>query len=571
MKLRLSGLVILVCLLTAVSASGGQMFGPDIEVDTTDYPNIQNFFLSPFQLTDYNFLGGGARARAMGGAFFAVADDPTAASWNPAGLMQLDKPQMNLSFSSYVGRTEYTSTQDSPIWNYSFGDEQEHDANAISFASVVIPFTPGDREVVFSALYQKQADIYRENQYAIVMDAAALWDGESFVVDENYVLPPITEEAKGELNVLNFSVATKLMESLAFGAGVNIYTGSFTTDIDFFYPIRLEDPYYLNPEDDKVYPVVDVSQRSGFRFRPHTENKYSGFNFTLGLMYTLEKLRLAGVVKTPFTLKEENDVKLYTDAIQEGQVHPFSFLFSPFFDTDREWDMPVMAGFGASYEINSLTLAADVEWKNYSKTELTYRRNIANPVGDKVTTGGYLTDSWWGEEGSEPPLVPSLNWRDLTQFRIGAEYVISTGLGDIPLRVGFRTDPQLYTAQLESGEVYLRNDFTQFEVIGTDTIYYDTPRFLQSESGVNSGSWVEGKVISFGTGITWSQIKLDLTYEFARYDDVSNETSTYVGLFRQSQTTTPWFSLHKKMDEKRFTREESNKYSRIMVSFTGFF
>ncbi|MGB2990523.1 MAG: hypothetical protein WBC98_11260, partial [Candidatus Zixiibacteriota bacterium] len=93
----------------------------------------------------------------------------------------------------------------------------------------------------------------------------------------------------------------------------------------------------------------------------------------------------------------------------------------------------------------------------------------------------------------------------------------------------------------------------------------------QSDYGVNSGSWVEGKVISFGTGIAWSQIKLDLTYEFAQYDDVSNETSTYVGLFRQSQTAAPWFSLHKKKDEKRFTREESNKYSRIMVSFTGFF
>ncbi|MGB7061016.1 MAG: hypothetical protein WBF13_01520 [Candidatus Zixiibacteriota bacterium] len=566
MKLRLSGLVILVCLLTAVSASGGQMFGPDIEVDTTDYPNIQNFFLSPFQLTDYNFLGGGARARAMGGAFFAVADDPTAASWNPAGLMQLDKPQMNLSFSSYVGRTEYTSTQASPIWNYSFGDEQEYDANAISFASVIIPFTLREREVVLSALYQKQANIYQDDQYAIVLDEAALWYEDSIPVRQNYALPPITEEVKGELNVLNFSVATKLMESLAFGAGVNIYTGNFTTDVDFFYPV-----VGLELVDDDLYPLVDVSKRFGFRFRPHTENKYSGFNFTLGLMYTLEKLRLAGVVKTPFTLKEDNDVKLSTEWIQEGQVHPFSYLFSPFFDTDREWDMPTMVGFGASYQVNSLTLAADVEWRNYSKTELTYRRNIANPDDAQITTGDYVADNWWGEEGSEPPLVPSLNWRDLTQFRIGAEYVISTGLGDIPLRVGFRTDPQLYTAMRESGEVYLRKDFTQFDVIGTDTIYFDTPRFLQSECGVNSGSWIEGKVISFGTGIAWSQIKLDLTYEFARYDDVSNETSTYVGLFRQSQTTTPWFSLHKKMDEKRFTREESNKYSRIMVSFTGFF
>jgi long-subunit fatty acid transport protein len=566
MKLRLSGLVILLSLLTAVPASGEQMFGPDIEVDTTDYPNMQNFFLSPLQLTDYNFLGGGARARGMGGAFFAVSDDPSAASWNPAGLIHLDKPQMNLSFSSYMGRTEYTSTQDSPIWDYSFGDEQKYDANAISFASVAIPFAVRERDVVFGVVYQKLADIYQDDQYAIVMDEVALWYEDSLPVRQNYALPPITEEVKGKLNVFNLAVATKLMESLDFGAGVNIYAGDFTTDGDFFYPV-----VGLELVNDELYPLVDVNQRFGFRFRPHTENKYSGFNFTLGLMYTLEKLRLAGVVKTPFTLKEDNDVKLFTEWIEEGYVHYLSYLFSPFFDTDREWDMPTMVGFGGSYQVNSLTLAADVEWRNYSKTELTYRRNIANPEGSKVTTGDYLTDRWWAEVGIEPPSIPSLNWRDLTQFRVGAEYVLSTSVGEIPLRVGFRTDPQLYTAMRQSGEVYLRRDFTQYDIIGTDTIYYDTPRFLQSEGGVNSGSWVDGSVISLGTGIAWSQIKLDLAYEFARYDDVTNEGSTYLGLFRQSQTTAPWFTLHQKQDEKKFTREKSNKYSRIMVSFTGFF
>ena len=566
MKVKLSGVAILVFLFIAVSASGEQMIGPNIEVDTTDYPNVQNFFFSPFQLTDYNFLGGGARARAMGGAFFAISDDPTAASWNPAGLVQIDKTQMNLSFSSYMGRTEYTSTQDSPLSKYSFGDKQEYDVNAISFASVAIPFSLGEREMVFSALYEKQADIYRENQYAIVMDAAALWYADSTPVHNNYVLPPISEEVTGELNLVNFSVATKLIESLALGAGVNIYTGSFTTDVDFFYPVIGRELV-----NDIIYPLVDVSHRFGWRFRPHTENDYSGFNFTLGLMYTLEKLRLAGVVKTPFTLKEDNDVQVYTDAIEEGQVHPLSYLMSPLFATDRKWDMPAMVGFGGSYQINSLTLAADMEWRNYSKTELTYRRNIANPEDAEVTTGDYLTNSWWGEEGNDPPLVPSLNWRDLTQFRLGAEYVISTGLGDIPLRVGFRTDPQLYTAQVESGEIYLRKDFTTMTVVGSDTFYNDGPRFLQSEYGENSGSWIEGSVISFGTGIAWSQIKFDLTYELASYDDASRDTYTHVALFQQNPTMAPYISLHKKTERNMFSQEETNKYSRIMISFTGFF
>jgi long-subunit fatty acid transport protein len=566
MKVKLSGITILVFLFIAVSASGEQMTGPDIEVDTTDYPNVQNFFLSPFQLTDYNFLGGGARARAMGGAFFAVSDDPTAASWNPAGLVQMERTQMNLSFSSYMGRTEHTSTQSWPVSNYSFNDKQENDVNAISFASVVIPFNLGEREVVFGGLFEKKADIFRENQYVIVMDAAALWYADSTPVRKNYVLPPISEKVTGGLNVVNLSAATKLVESLSFGAGVNIYTGSFTTDVDVFYPVIGRELV-----NDTIYPLVSVDGRFGYRHHPHTENDYSGFNFSLGLMYTIEKLRLAGVVKTPFTLKEDNDVQVYTDAIEEGQVHPLSYLMSPLFATDRKWDMPTMVGFGGSYQINSLTLAADVEWRNYSKTELTYRRNIANPEDPEVTTGDYLTDKWWGEDGNTPPLVPSLNWRDLTQFRIGAEYVFSTGLGDIPLRVGFRTDPQLYTTQVESSEVYVRRDFTTMYVIGSDTFYNDEPRFLQSEYGVNSGSWVEGSVISFGTGIAWSQIKLDFTYELARYDDSSRDTYTYEALFQQNPTRAPYIALHKKTDRNMFSQKETNKYSRIMISFTGFF
>lgn len=38
-----------------------------------------------------NPVGSGARAIGMGGAFIGIADDATAASWNPAGLIQLEK------------------------------------------------------------------------------------------------------------------------------------------------------------------------------------------------------------------------------------------------------------------------------------------------------------------------------------------------------------------------------------------------------------------------------------------------------------------------------------------------
>jgi hypothetical protein len=43
---------------------------------------------------DFLKIGIGAKARGMGGAFIGLADDPSALYWNPAGLSQLEYPQI---------------------------------------------------------------------------------------------------------------------------------------------------------------------------------------------------------------------------------------------------------------------------------------------------------------------------------------------------------------------------------------------------------------------------------------------------------------------------------------------
>jgi len=46
-------------------------------------------------------LGVGTRAMGLAGAFVAVADDPTASYWNPAGLAQLPQPEILGTYGSY--------------------------------------------------------------------------------------------------------------------------------------------------------------------------------------------------------------------------------------------------------------------------------------------------------------------------------------------------------------------------------------------------------------------------------------------------------------------------------------
>ncbi len=47
--------------------------------------------------------GAGERALALGGAYSAVADDPGAMIWNPAGLARLDRKNLYASHSSLIG------------------------------------------------------------------------------------------------------------------------------------------------------------------------------------------------------------------------------------------------------------------------------------------------------------------------------------------------------------------------------------------------------------------------------------------------------------------------------------
>src|SRR3989338_5731728 len=64
-------------------------------------------------------VGSGARAIGQGSAFIAVADDATAASWNPGALIQLERPEL-----SVVG--SFLSTQqdfDPGSTGWSLGDE----------------------------------------------------------------------------------------------------------------------------------------------------------------------------------------------------------------------------------------------------------------------------------------------------------------------------------------------------------------------------------------------------------------------------------------------------------------
>jgi hypothetical protein len=81
------------------------------------YPYLANGQeLQRIEASSWNPVGSGARALGMGGAFIAVADDATAASWNPGGLIQLELPEISI-VGTYFKRIEDNSFGNHPESN----------------------------------------------------------------------------------------------------------------------------------------------------------------------------------------------------------------------------------------------------------------------------------------------------------------------------------------------------------------------------------------------------------------------------------------------------------------------
>lgn len=97
--------------------------------------------------------GSGGRALALSGAFTAVADDATAASWNPAGLLQLESPE-----ASIVVRASRAENRHSSSHNEYVVGEDTYDNLAINFMSYVQPVRLLDLNFVFSLSYQEDYD-----------------------------------------------------------------------------------------------------------------------------------------------------------------------------------------------------------------------------------------------------------------------------------------------------------------------------------------------------------------------------------------------------------------------------
>ncbi len=230
---------------------------------------------------NFNFIGSGARARGMGGAFIGVADDATAISWNPAGLATLEKPE-----ASVVGiytMDKYTTKVTSSFLGESAEVKFDQSHPIFNFASGAYPLVVAERNLVVAVAYQRLIDLY----YKYEDD------------DSEY-------EEKGGVDAISPGIGVQVTPEVSVGASVNIWTG-----------------HYDEKYTDKVTPANSYDEKN--------VDKFSGLNFNIGIMGHFEKTKIGAVMKTPLTLKDKYSYEGtdYTDKLKFPMMFGFGVSFMP--------------------------------------------------------------------------------------------------------------------------------------------------------------------------------------------------------------------------------------------------
>ena len=326
-----------------------------------------------------NPVGSGARALGMGGAFIAVADDATAASWNPGGLIQLETPEL-----SVVGSGLYR-VEDNTLGKHPEGSGAQY-ANAVNlnFLSFTYPFRVLERDMVVSLSYQHLFDFTRNWNWTLNFSGA----------HQRYTYH---YQQDGGLYAWGLAYCAQLLPTLSLGFTLNLWE-------DGIYSNGWREELSLSYRGHGLQRV----QRVG------SEYAFSGFNANIGLLWAAtDRLTFGAVFKTPFTgdlTHQYSDDSLAVAGTTPGKTH-------------QKLDMPMSYGLGLAYQPHEhLTLSADVyrtHWQDFMLTDAT---------GTKVSAVNGL-----------PPAKADID--PTTQVRLGAEYLFVKPHHTIPLRAGLFYDP----------------------------------------------------------------------------------------------------------------------------------
>jgi hypothetical protein len=332
----------------------------------------------------FNRPGSGARAAGMANAFIGISDDGTAASWNPAGLGQLRKPELSVvtNTSRRSSRSQGFRSRDDADRYRPFGSAFL--ASSLDFASVAVPLTIAGKPVTFQGAWRRLYALdFRENFETTREPLAVLRTPTSVYVNDDVV---------GSVDLVSVAAAVKVTRRVALGASANLWRGKWVEHVDI---------------------SEDVPGGSS-RFRNQTQNnRIDGKNLNLGLLLTYPRWSVGLVYLSP--LRSDYDATATVVSNESLPAHD---------GLDAKLRFSRGLGLGAAWRpAPQWTLDADMTWDEWTDSAIEF-------------PDGHLMSIF---DGLPPDLSAT---RDTLSVNAGAERLFHGEGYVVPLRFGAAWEPQ---------------------------------------------------------------------------------------------------------------------------------
>lgn len=373
-------------LLSTITLSHAQSFAPEMQITSTPNP-----------------VGSGARALGTGGAFIAIADDATAASWNPGALLNLKRSEISIVASHFSGSREYESEL-----MHGQIDDLSHSRSRLNYFSIAFPFMLSRRNMVFSLNYQH---LYEFSQDFVYDGEEPMWPD---------MFRNSHRRQKGSLNTLSPALAIQVVPPYDFYLGV---TFNFWLDEhlenhwESYNKIQMDGIF----EGKKIKYYHELYER--YEFSGLDIFNFKSFNINIGALWRINKwFSLGGVIKTPF----KADIKMEHKEI--------SYIEYPDNPTNNQFPLPINS-------INDLTLIMPLSYGLGGYIRFSDEFSIALDFY-RIHWEDYLI---YDSEGIKKSPINNeeenlSNIKPVTQVRLGFEYLAYNER--IPVRAGIFYDPE---------------------------------------------------------------------------------------------------------------------------------
>jgi len=352
----------------------------------------------PLQLS---FSDPGARSMGLGGAFVAMADDATAAFANPAGLVQLLKPEVSIEARNWRHSLPYTYSGRVEGTPSGFGldvaaglnrVESSYYTTGISFLSLVYP--TGDWS--FAIYRHKYADLEFSGE------TQGLFGGGSDCCQLRW----FDQQMNSEQDVISYGLATAYRFNDRFSVGIGLvyfdaYMSAVTTE--YLWDVDSETGFFG--------PTSFLAERLALDehlFIDDQDWTYSG-----GFLWNLsDRWRVGGVYRRGFEVDMGNDVTVGV-AVDYG-VPPGTVFIS---NRGVPIEFPDVYGLGMAYRATDGRLTLSFQWDRIDYSS----------IPDSIGLDDQTID-------------------DADELHFGAEYVFLDATPVIAIRLGTWLDPahQMY-------------------------------------------------------------------------------------------------------------------------------